>query len=418
MGATLAEKILARAAGRAQVTPGEIVWAKVDLAMATDSSGPRRLAPQLERLGVGLWDPERVVIVADHFAMPNDAREAEIQQETRAFAHRYGVRKFHELEGICHLVVIERGYVAPGMLYVGADSHSCTAGVMGALAIPVGSTDMLGVWVTGEIWLTVPETIRVEWRGRLPEGVMAKDLVLHLLPQLDPDWTAYRVVEFGGEALAALPLDERMVFPNMAAEMGAKTGILPPDDVVFAHLERLGRRDYQPVYSDPDAAFARVLTIAAETCAPLVAQPPAPDRVAPASALTDVRLDQAYIGACTGAKLYDLEQAARVLRGRHKAPGVRLLVAPASAEVYRRAAANGVLETLVAAGATLLPSACGACAGLGLGVLGPGEVCISSTNRNFPGRMGHRDAQVYLANPMTVAASAVTGHITDPRELL
>jgi 3-isopropylmalate/(R)-2-methylmalate dehydratase large subunit len=289
---------------------------------------------------------------------------------------------------------------------------------MGALAIPIGSTEMLGVWVTGEIWLRVPETIKVEWNGHLPAGVMAKDLVLATIAQLDPSVTTFKIVEFTGDTFRSLPLDERIVFPNMAAEMGAKTGIMAPDALVFEHLARLGRFEYEPVVSDPDAAYFQVITNRAEAVTPLVAMPASPSNVAPVDAVGDVRITQAYIGACTGAKLYDLEMVARVVKGRRAAPGVRFFVAPASAEVYRAAAQCGILETLLAAGAMLLPSACGACAGLGLGVLGPGDVCISSTNRNFPGRMGHREARVYLANPATVAASALTGRITDPREFL
>lgn len=416
MGATVAEKILARKSGRERVTPGEIVWCDVDLAMVHDSSGPRRLGPMLERLGAQIWDPSKVVIATDHFVPPNDQTEVEIARVTREFARDRGVAKYHEAEGICHIVPLERGYVIPGTLFVGADSHSTTAGVMGAFAVPVGVTEMLGVFVTGQIWLKVPETTRIEWTGALAEGCMAKDMVLTVLGEIGDDGATYQALEYGGDAVYALPFDERIVLTNMAIEHGAKTGIIPPDDVVFSLVGERGRDT--AAYPDADATYARVLRHRADELVPRIALPGSPDNVADAGDARGEPIDQAYIGACTGAKYTDLEAVARVVRGRHVAPGVRFLVAPASKDVMRRAAESGVLATLLGAGATLLPTGCGACAGLGHGVLGAGERCISSTNRNYPGRMGHVEAQVFLASPLTVAASAVTGRVTDPRELL
>lgn len=416
MGLTVSEKILARASGRASVVPGEIVWCAVDLAMVHDSSGPRRLQPLLDRLGAEIWDPAKVVIVTDHFTPANDQTEVEIARVTRDFARDRGIVRYHEAEGICHIVPLERGYVLPGMLFVGADSHSTTAGVMGAFAVPVGVTEMLGVFVTGEIWLKVPETTRIEWSGRLRDGCMAKDMVLKVLGEIGDDGATYQALEYGGEGVYALPFDERIVLTNMAIEHGAKAGIIPPDELTFAQVGGAGRE--AAAYPDPDARYLRVVRNRADELVPLIAWPGAPDNVAPAEAARGERIDQGYIGACTGAKYTDLEAVARVLRGRTVAAGVRLLVAPASKDVMRRAAESDVLSTILAAGATLLPTGCGACAGLGHGVLGPGERCISSTNRNYPGRMGHLEAQVFLASPITVAASAVTGAVTDPRELL
>jgi 3-isopropylmalate/(R)-2-methylmalate dehydratase large subunit len=415
--ATIAQKILARASGKQNVEPGEIVWADVDLAMVQDLSGPRRLWPLLKELGATVWDPDKIMIVTDHTTPPSTVDDAEILQITRQFAREFGIRKFHDMEGICHIVGIERGYIEPGMLYVGADSHSTTAGVLGALAIPVGITEMLAVWVTGQIWLRVPETIVLECRGALPMSVMAKDIVLWTIARLDPAFTNYKVVEFRGEGLRDLPLDERIVLTNMAAEMGAKTGIVAPDSMVAAHLERFGKTADLGLYSDPDAELAQVLICQVDQLEPLVAMPPSPSNVVPVSEVPATRIDQAYIGACTGAKLYDLEQAARVVRGKHVAPDVRFIIAPSSTEVFRQAVASGAVADLVNAGAIVVSTGCGACAGLGTGVLAPDEVCISSTNRNFPGRMGARRARVYLANPAVVAASAVVGHIADPREL-
>ena len=416
MGQTVSEKILARSSGRTSVVPGEIVWCKVDLAMVHDSSGPRRLQPLLDRLGAEIWDVSKVVIVTDHFTPANDQTEVEIARVTRDFARDRGIVRYHEAEGICHIVPLERGYVLPGMLFVGADSHSTTAGVMGAFAIPIGVTEMLGVFVTGEIWLKVPETTRIEWTGRLREGCMAKDMVLTVLGEIGDDGATYQALEYGGEGVYALPFDERIVLTNMAIEHGAKAGVIPPDEVTFGMIGGAGRDS--AVYPDADARYLRVIRHRADELVPLIAWPGSPDNVAPATAAKGERIDQGYIGACTGAKYTDLEAVARILKGRTVAPGVRLLVAPASKDVMRRAAETDVLGTILAAGATLLPTGCGACAGLGHGVLGPGERCISSTNRNYPGRMGHVEAQVFLASPMTVAASAVTGAVTDPRELL
>jgi 3-isopropylmalate/(R)-2-methylmalate dehydratase large subunit len=416
VGRTVAEKILARKSGRASVTPGEIVWCEVDLAMVHDSSGPRRLGPMLERLGASIWDPSKVIIATDHFVPPNDQTEVEIARITREFAHARGIVKYHEAEGICHIVPLERGYVHPGMLYVGADSHSTTAGVMGAFAVPVGVTEMLGVMVTGEIWLKVPLTTRIEWNGPLAGGCMAKDMVLKVLGEIGDDGATYHALEYGGEGVYDLPFDERIVLTNMAIEHGAKTGIIPPDELIFDLVGGAGRDE--AAYPDPDASYARIIRNRTDQLVPLVAYPGSPDNGAPATDARGERIDQAYIGACTGAKYTDLEAVARVLRGRRVAAGVRMLIAPASKDIMRRAAQSGVLATILDAGATLLPTGCGACAGLGHGVLGPGERCISSTNRNYPGRMGHVESQVFLGSPMTVAASAIAGTVTDPREFL
>jgi len=416
MGKTVSEKILARTSGHASVSPGEIVWCDVDLAMVHDSSGPRRLQPMLERLGAQIWDPSKVVIATDHFVPPNDQTEVEIARVTRDFAHDRGIAKYHEAEGICHIVPLEKGYVLPGTLFVGADSHSTTAGVMGAFAVPVGVTEMLGVFVTGQIWLKVPETTRIEWSGKLAEGCMAKDMVLRVLGEIGDDGATYQALEYGGDGVYGLPFDERIVLTNMAIEHGAKTGIIPPDELTFGLVGGRGRDT--AVYPDPDATYLRVLSHRADELVPLVATPGSPDNVANAADAKGERIDQAYIGACTGAKYTDLEAVARVVRGKRVADGVRFLIAPASKDVMRRAAESGVLATILGSGATLLPTGCGACAGLGHGVLGAGERCISSTNRNYPGRMGHVEAQVFLGSPLTVAASAIAGTVTDPREML
>lgn len=416
-GQTLAEKIISRAAGR-RVSPGEIVWCQVDLALMHDSSGPRRIADKLRRFGNRVWDRDKVVLVSDHFVHSSDPLEAEILQLTRNWAAEQGISKFHELEGICHIVPVEYGYIRPGILMVGADSHTSTAGALGALAVPVGSTEMLGVLLTGQIWLRVPTTLRITWEGQLARGVMAKDMALFHAAQFGLDGANYRVVEFGGEGVFSLPLDERLVLTNMSIEIGAKAGLIPADQLVISYLSSLGIDSAAAEESDPDAQFEAEFTFNAADLPPLVAHPHSPANVTSVEEAKGIRIHQAYIGACTGAKYHDLAAAAEVVHGRKVARGVRFLVAPASHRTLRRAAREGVLEALVEAGAVILPPGCGACAGLGVGVMPPNERCISSTNRNFQGRMGSPMAEVYLASPATVAASAIEGSIADPRGFL
>lgn len=417
---TMAQKILARAAGRGHVEPGEIVVVSVDLAMAHDSSGPRRWKPQLEALGADLWDPSKVVIVSDHYVPAVDADSAAILKLTRDFARERGVSRFFDMQGICHAVLPENGLLRPGMFLAGGDSHTPHAGAFGCFAAGFGATDMIGIVVTGQTWTIVPETIRVEIDGTLGEGVTAKDIMLALCRDLGMD-NAFLAVEYGGPAVRAMTMAERMVLSNMAAELGCETGMIAPDETTLAHiLAHGGTLGDDPLAWAPDegAAYARVHRLDASSLSPQVAAPHSPANTSDVSAHAGQRIDQAYIGACVGAKIEDLRMAARVLRGRSVAAGTRLLVAPSSSRVTAEAVADGTLSILMAAGATLLPSGCGACAGMGAGLLAEGEVCLSSTNRNFKGRMGHAGAFVYLGSPYTVAASAVAGAITDPRPLL
>jgi 3-isopropylmalate/(R)-2-methylmalate dehydratase large subunit len=419
-GATLAEKILARASGNERVRPGQIVTCAVDLLMMHDSGGPRRVAQRLVQLGARVWDPDRVVVVSDHFVPATDLDGAEILALTRRWAREQGVRHYDGV-GICHVVLQEHGHVQPGMFCVGGDSHSPSGGAVGAYMVGVGATEVTGVLVTGELWIKVPRTLRVECRGRLGPGVSAKDVMLHLCARLGMNNDAC-VVEYGGEAVSALLMAERLVLCNMAAELGAETGIVAPDATTLAALAAAGRPfagDLAAWRSDDDADFAGFVEVDAAALPPQVAAPHSPansdaiDRVP-----RGTRIDQAYIGACTGAKLSDLRMAAAVLKGRKVAAGTRLLVAPASTAMTALAAAEGTLATLTEAGAILLPTGCGACAGMGAGMLAAGETCIASTARNFKGRMGSAEARVWLGSPYTVAASAVAGEIVDPREFL
>lgn len=419
--ATLAQKILARAAGKSRVEPGEIVTVKVDLAMAHDSSGPRRWRARLEALGVGLWDPSRVVIVSDHYVPAVDAESAAILKTTRDFARDFGVEHFYDMRGICHVILPEHGHLRPGLFVAGGDSHTTNAGAFGCYAAGFGATDMTAIAATGETWTMVPETIRVEVSGALGEAVSAKDIMLLLCRELGMG-NHFKAIEYGGEAVRAMDMEARTVLANMAAELGGETGLVEPDATTLAYIRAHGGKadeaDIARWRSDEAAPYERVFALDASTLAPQVAAPHSPSNSADVTAHEGVRIDQAYIGACVGAKLSDLHMAASVLKGQKVAKGVRLLVAPASAKVTEAAAKDGTLAILSEAGAIMLPSGCGACAGLGAGLLAEGEVCLSSTNRNFKGRMGHKDAEVWLGSPFTVAAGAIAGKIIDPRRLL
>jgi 3-isopropylmalate/(R)-2-methylmalate dehydratase large subunit len=420
MALTLQQKILARAAGKDSVAPGEIVTCQVDLALLLDSGGPRRIWPRLRELGVGVWDPDKIVIMTDHFTPAVDAESAAILKLTRDFVTAFDIANFFDMQGIGHVVLAERGFLQPGMFLCGGDSHSCHGGAYGCYMAGFGAIEMTGVVVTGEIWIQVPETIRVNWCGEFAAGVAAKDIMLLLCRELGID-NAFRVIEYGGDTVTAMPMTERVVLTNMAAELGAETGIIEPDETTLNAIRVAGREpapDALSWCSDAGADYLAVHDFDSSSLAPQVAAPHSPDNSGPVDDFAGVTIDQAYIGACVGAKLTDLHMVAEVLRGRKVSAATRLLVAPASQQVLARAAADGTLEVLTEAGAYLLPTGCGACAALGAGILAENEVCISSTNRNFKGRMGANSAEVYLGSPYTVAASAVAGRITDPREML
>ncbi len=419
---TLAEKLVAHAAGRASLRPGEVVTAKVDLAMMHDSGGPRRVAPMLERLQAKLWDPDRVVVISDHYVPAVDAESAGILDLTRKWVKAAGVTKFHDMQGICHVVLPERGHLRPGLFVVGGDSHSPTGGAFGAYMFGVGATEMCGVLVTGEIWLRVPETILLHWTGKLTPGVAAKDMILAMCARLGMDGGRYQAIQYAGTTIAGLSMQERMTLSNMAAELGAQTGLIAPDTVTRDYLLAAGvaadQIDIAGWQGDADAAVAERHEFDAAALSPMVAAPHSPANSAAVTEHRNVGIDQAYIGACTGAKINDLRMAASVLKGRKVASGTRLLIAPASVRTTAEAAADGTLATLTEAGAILLSSGCGACAGYGAGVLAENETCIASTARNFKGRMGAGSSRVYLGSPYTVAASAIAGRIADPREFL
>jgi 3-isopropylmalate/(R)-2-methylmalate dehydratase large subunit len=411
MALTLAQKLVARAAGRASVTPGEIVTCKVDLAMVHDSSGPRRLKPRLERLGAKVWDPSKLVVITDHYLPAYDAESRKIIQIARDWVKEAGVENFYDEQGICHVVLPERGHLKPGMFAVGGDSHSPTGGAFAAYMFGIGATEMLGVVVTGEIWLKVPHTIAMDFAGRFSRGVSAKDVMLFLIGRFGMDGGQYQAVEYRGPAIRALSMQERMTLCNMTAELGGQTGLVASDDVTRDFL----KAEIQIWDGDPGAPLLAHHRFNADELAPQVAAPHSPANTRPVSEFNE-KLNLAYIGACTGAKLEDLRMAAAVLRG--KKSRVKLLVAPASLRDQQAAEREGTLKILLDAGAELLANSCGMCAGYGEHLLKEDSVAISTTARNFKGRMGSPSAQVYLASPYTVAASAVAGCITDPREML
>ena len=415
---TLAQKLIARAAGRTSVATGDIVNCAVDLAMFHDSSGPRRLKPMLEELGAPIWDKSRVVLVVDHYVPEADDDSRRIVRLARDWAREQALPHVYDSMGICHVVLPQQGHLRPGMFCVGGDSHSPTGGAFGAYMFGVGSTEMLGVMVTGELWVRVPETIRMQWTGELAPGVSAKDMMLHLVGRFGMNGGRYQAVEFGGAAVRALSMPERMTLCNMSAELGAQTGLVAPDEVTREWLASVGVNDCEiQAWQSDEGAVAETHIFDASTLPPQVAAPHSPANTRDVEHFAGVRVDVAYIGACTGAKLQDLAAAASVLRGQRVASGVRLMVAPASLRDLQQAEQAGHMQVLRDAGAELLPSSCGACAGYGSRIPDGAHV-IATTARNFKGRMGSDSAQVYLASPFTVAASALRGSVSDAREML
>ena len=403
------------------VKVGEIVTCQVDLAMFHDSSGPRRLKPMLEELGAQIWDKSKVVLVMDHYVPERDDDARKIVRIARDWAREQALPHVYDSVGICHVVVPQHGHIQPGMFCVGGDSHSPTGGAFGAYMFGIGSTEMLGVMVTGEIWLRVPQTIAMNWTGQLARGVCAKDMMLHMIARFGMNGARYQAVEFSGSAVRALSMQERMTLCNMSAELGAQTGLVAVDEVTWQWLDQIERRpvpqpDRLALASDA-GSFDVQHDFDAAQLAPQLAAPHSPALGVPISAHVDTRIDIAYIGACTGAKLDDLRFAAEVLKGQKVAGGVQLLIAPASLQDRAQAQREGTLQILQDAGASILPSTCGACAGYGSS-FAEGQTVISSTARNFKGRMGPASVQVYLGSAFTVAASALRGCITDPREVL
>ncbi len=417
MGKTFAEKALARASGESEVVAGQIVDARPDVALSHDNTAP--ISRTFYSLGIDrVKYPERLAITLDHAVPAPSTLHAQNHAEVRQFVAKQGVRNFFEVgRGICHQVLSEEAIVLPGELILGSDSHTTHFGWLGAFGAGVGRSEMAAIWATGELWLRVPESILIVVDGELPPGVTTKDLCLKIIGDLGADGGLYLSVEFTGSTLETLSFDSRMVIPNMMAEFGAKNAYLAPDDRLIEWLRGKAGRDFTPLYPDPDANYLAVHHFDASTLEPMVARPHTVDNVVPISEVAGTPVQQAFLGTCTNGRLEDLAAAAEVLRGRHVAAGTRLLVIPASSRVYMDAMEQGYLTTLMEAGAVIGTPGCGPCMGNHMGVPAPGEATISSANRNFRGRMGTRDSEIYLASPAVVAASAVTGVLTDPRAL-
>lgn len=418
-GQTMAEKILARASRNESVQPGQIVDGYVDLLYMHEMLA-LAIKP-FEEIGVGkVWDPSKCVVTVDHWVPPPNEQIARMHQAIREFCWAQGIERFHDVgdHGIVHQLVVERGYVHPGELVIGCDSHTNMAGAMGAFAAGIGATETAAVLATGKLWLKVPESLGITVRGTLAKRTGAKDVILKVIQTTGDDGAAYKAVEFHGSTIEGFPMHERFVLSNMTTEMGAKAGMVPADEATKAYLEEVGATDaYRPIDADPDAHYAKTVLLELGGMGPQVACPNNPANVKPVEDVVGTKIDMAFVGSCTNARIQDLRATAEILRGETVAPRVRMIVTPASQAIYRQAVKEGIAQIFMEAGATFTSSTCGPCFGGHMGVLAPKEVCISSTNRNYPGRMGSPEAQVYLASPYTVAASALYGVITDPREV-
>jgi 3-isopropylmalate/(R)-2-methylmalate dehydratase large subunit len=418
MGQTVSQKVLAEHAGLKSVEPGDIVKAKIDIAMAPDLTAVLAYNA-MKSMGVKrVWDKSKVIFLNDHIAPATTVQNATLQKQCREIAYEEDLTDFYDINaGVCHQVLPEKGHVWPGMILVGADSHTCTHGAFGAFATGVGSTDMGAVLATGKLWFKVPETIRVEVKGKLPKWVAAKDVVLKSAKEIGADGATYMAIEYGGETIRSMSMSGRMTLCNMAVEMGAKTGIVEPDRITDDFLRERVKNKYRIITSDPDVAYAKTLNIDASTLEPQVACPHSVDNVKPVTEVADTKVNQVFIGSCTNGRLEDLEVAATILKGKKINRGVRLMVTPASFEVYGEANAKGIIKTLMDAGGVVCNPSCGACFGGNNGLIAPGEVSLSTSNRNFKGRQGSTEGLVYLSSPATAAASALRGVISDPREV-
>lgn len=419
MPMTITEKILADHAGVDAVHPGELIEAQVDIALGSDPTAPIAIE-QFKKAGAEkVFDKEKVVMIPDHFAPNKDITSAEKCKLLREFSQQQELVHYYELGemGIQHVLLPEQGIVLPGDLVIGADSHTCTYGALGAFSTGVGSTDLAAVMITGNVWLKVPESIKCIYTGALQPGVGGKDLILYTIGKLGVDGAIYKALEFTGEAIDALPMDGRLTMANMAVEAGAKNGVFNPDGITESYVRQRAKRPYRLFTSDPDAAYEQVIEFDVTQIEPQVAFPPLPSNTRGISEVGSVPIDQAVIGSCTNGRISDLREAAQVLKGHRRAANIRLIIIPGSPTVYRQALEEGLFEIFLDAGAVVSTPTCGPCLGGHMGVLAKDETAIATTNRNFVGRMGHPESAVYLANPAIAAASAVLGRIGSPAEL-
>lgn len=417
MGQTFAEKIFAKQANRPEVRPGETVTVTPDVLMTLDADA--EIVYRFKQLGVQrLWDPDRIVGSMDHYSPASTVRTANVLKTLRDFAREQGIKRLYDVgEGVTHEVLLANGHVLPGQFVVGTDSHTPSYGAVAAFSCGIGTSDALPIWVTGKHWFKVPESVRVTLSGTMPLGVYAKDLILDVIGHFTTRSCRYACMEYVGETVRHLSIAERVVLANLSTELGAKAAYVQFDEVTRAYAAR-AQRPYEPVVPDYDAVYAKEYHLNVEKVEPLVACPHRVDNVRPVSAVEGTEIHQAFVGTCASGRLEDLELAARIASGKRVADGVRLLIAPASRAILRTAIDRGYIQALLAAGATLLPPGCGPCMGLHQGLLGDGERCVSTGNRNFMGRMGSHEAEIYLGSVATVVASAVKGVLTDPRRMM
>jgi len=421
----ITEKILARASGKDNLEPGDVIFANVDKIMLHDVSGPGviKTFEKLEKDGVvkvgKLFDPSMVWVAEDHFVPSAEKISAENIAKLSKFTKKFGITKHFKYGlgqyGICHTLSHEEGLVSPGELYIGGDSHTNTTGALGAFACGLGHTDVAYVLLNGNLWFKVPETLYFKINGKLPEHVMAKDLILKIIGDITTEGGAGYAMQFGGNGISDMSVESRLTLTNMTTEAGAKNGIIEPDQKVFDYLSERGVTEYDAVYDDDDAQYKKTYEYDVTELEPLVAKPFSPQNVSVVQETTGIELDKSYIGSCTGAKYEDLEAVAKILKG--KKVKIRTEILPAAISIYKKATENGLTQIFIDAGAVVGPPTCGACCGAHMGVLAKDEVCVSTTNRNFPGRMGHIESKTYLTSPLVAAASAVTGKLTDPRDL-
>ena len=417
MGMTMTQKILAKHAGLPTVEVGQLIEAKLDLVLGNDITAPVAIS-QFEKAGLTqVFDKDKIAIVLDHYTPCKDIKAAQLCKTARDFAHKHHITHFFDVGrvGVEHALLPEQGLALPGEVIIGADSHTCTYGALGAFSTGIGSTDMAAGMATGLSWFKVPPAIKVVLKGKLQPYVSGKDVILHLIGMIGVDGALYQSLEFAGEGVSALTMDDRFTIANMAIEAGAKNGIFPVDEVTRAYLN--GRSQRTPVYyeADPDAEYEKTIEIDLDKLEPTVSYPHLPENTHPASEGKDIRIDQVVIGSCTNGRLEDMEAAYNILKGKHIAKGVRGIIIPATMAVYKECILRGWTEAFIDAGCIVSTPTCGPCLGGYMGILAEGERCVSTTNRNFVGRMGHVKSEVYLASPATAAASALTGYITDPR---
>ena len=420
MGMTMTEKILAKHAGRDCVSAGDLLVSQVDMVLANDITGPPAIN-EFEKIGRPVFDKNKIALVPDHFSPCKDIKSATMCKRMRDFARKHEIKNYFEVGrmGIEHALLPDSGLAAPGEIIIGADSHTCTYGALNALSTGMGQTDIGAALASGTTWFKVPQAIKVNLTGKLPHFVKGKDIILTLIGMIGVDGARYQSLEFCGDGISELSMADRFTICNMAIEAGAKNGIFPVDEKTEAYLkERVTDRSWEAVTADADAVYAREITIELDKLVPVVAYPHLPENTHPAAEGRDIKIDQVVIGSCTNGRLEDLAQAAEIMHGRKVCDHVRMIVIPATQEIYKEAMRLGYIDTFIDASAAVSTPTCGPCLGGYMGILAAGERAVSTTNRNFRGRMGHVDSEVYLASPYTAAASAVTGYITSPEEVM